>query len=267
MSDGRSGTRKRQLKPPRVPIFPKEPSERKALLADIAPNLTPHGLDVVINLGPVLFDTAVTIYLAGSDGICRQCLSVKSRIEHGNNGSNPLRELRGKGFSVPKRPAKGNCPVHGDGCTLDRLPSLEPNLGDVRVRAKYSKAQFKELRAHLGDVDNFDGTRITSEPAEVDHRIPMERRAGEPEDVVDTTDAEAVRASYQILSQKHNALKRQKCLDCASTGKRPVFLTLVRYYAVGDENYNPSIGCRGCGWAFPEEHRAGLQSLVDDNRA
>ena len=58
---------------------------------------------------------------------------------------------------------------------------------------------------------------------------------------------------FQSLTKAENDFKRQKCIECMATNKRPSaseknapFAYLGVDYIEGDSNYNESIGCRGC---------------------
>jgi len=232
----------------------------------------PHGIsqaaqDALLSLSDSNFDLVLALYEAGEEGMCRLCLGEKLGRNLGNNGSNAIRTLRNAGFRIPKHQTV-ECQKHpGRVRTLDSLVSLEPEIGDRKVRASYSRQEAQIMLRYLGTRDNFTQESLSKSRGEIDHRIPMSRLGGVAETRVDANNPDAVRDRYQLLSPQNNQIKRQKCLACEETGKRPVFLGGIRFYTEGDETYDPAVGCRGCAWAYPEAYREALQRLADEEMA
>ncbi len=68
-------------------------------------------------------------------------------------------------------------------------------------------------------------------------------------------------SDFQLLHKAQNVVKRQLCLACVQTGKRPPHPELG--YALGDEALGGEVPCRGCYLAEPELYRNVPVSVVN----
>lgn len=210
-----------------------------------ARGLSEETAGVVDRLGPKELQLWELLAARVGTWVCRTCTNATVRS---NQMARVVANLRRYGWDLPEA-TRAACPTHGS-VHHDRLESRELS-GVARGRVDYSPAEKLRIQRICGDEDAFTGGR---EQLQVDHRVPQVRWPG-PEQRVDLEDENAVRAAFQCLSRQHNLLKSRACEACVKTGQRPVFLGIPVWFR-GEAAYDASIGCDGCGWAFPEEWKS-----------
>ena len=218
-------------------LFATEPDWVKTRVESLAPKTQKLLLAAVENLGHYF---------------CVKCADISA-----GQPAAQKRALKVNGFDLGTG-VQMVCPVgqHGRG-THYCLKTMEPTP-DTTLRARYSDAERKKIKKVLGGRDAFTGAG--SSKLEVDHRVPMARRISD-EVKIDVDEAVAVRSEFCLLTRDHNLVKDRQCTGCIGSGKRPPFLG-VPFYFVGDSTFDDTVGCDGCGWAYPEEWKERLKVAV-----
>lgn len=241
--------------------YTKEDSRKAQQRRDVT-NLFPLAeeweLDVLSTLPTGEFAIWLTMAKHGTSDMCRSCIqdAVRSVVELGTNGSGPLRNLRKRGLDISNGKRRSGCPKHVGVTTWQALRNPMPDASGSSSRAVYSAVERKKMLKILGGRDAFTDTGGVE--LEIDHRVPFQRQVG-TEPKVDVDNYAEVSEHYMCLTRSNNTMKREKCLSCISTEKRPAFLGMPFYYD-GSEDYDATVGCVGCGYAYPEEWKAQLLS-------
>lgn len=167
------------------------------------------------------------------------------------------RALKVAGFDVDSSPAKSLwCAVCSEKRTHYVLSSL--SLAPSTERVNLTSNERKKVLSIIGEKDAFLGS--TPQQIEIDHRVPMLRSESD-EEAVDLNDKGAVMRKFMPLSRQSNLTKSRNCERCAETALRPPFLGINFWYE-GNESYDTSLGCAGCGWAYPEKWKEALVEIL-----
>lgn len=101
---------------------------------------------------------------------------------------------------------------------------------------------------------------------QIDHRIPESRRQHTGNCLVEldpiTVTDEELKNTYMLLTAENNYRKREECNKCIRTGKRPAALCGVLFWFKGTRDYDSTIGCDGCFWAYPKAWREGINKCI-----
>lgn len=185
------------------------------------------------------------------------------------SGSQPaayIRDYRDEGFEfVSNTGGRGDydrryCETCDDETTHRKMKYAFPSSKPI-TRKEMPESFKNRVRELYDNRDAFDLSTPSGTP-EVDHRKPRIRwDESEDFDYENMSDDE-IREHFQILSGKNNLIKSRKCERCVESGIRPPFLGINFYYE-GDETYEDSIGCEGCGWYNPHKWRDALHKQLE----
>ena len=67
-----------------------------------------------------------------------------------------------------------------------------------------------------------------------------------------------------LLTSPNNLLKSRICEECAKTNKRGKGYKVIEFWYEGTEQYDESIGCRGCFWHNPSAWREELNKKIKE---
>jgi len=108
------------------------------------------------------------------------------------------------------------------------------------------------VRKHFENISycNFSLIPIPQPDREIDHRFGNKNH---PDYVKMYGDSAQTVESYQLIHRVLNLQKRQMCVVCIETRRRPPHPILG--YAEGDETHADRFPCKGCYLAQPERFR------------
>lgn len=154
------------------------------------------------------------------------------------------------------------CPKCGVKTIHRKLKSTELATEGLKARTGIPTALVKRAKVLYGCVDEYT---LRTEPAnmlEIDHRIPQIRWT-ENENVndINMSDEEIIE-KFMLLTRANNLLKSRYCEECAKTGKRAKGYKVIEFWYYGDEDYDESIGCKGCFWYNPTKWREKINKRI-----
>src|SRR3989344_121079 len=132
-----------------------------------------------------------------------------------------------------------------------RLVSLERKQESI-TRVSFSLLVRKKILEHYENKDEILGYEPTGRSIEIDHRIPEIRWNESEKELPSNPTEEEIENRYMLLVREHNLLKSRNCEKCKRTSKRQPLLDINFFYE-GTEDYDPKIGCVGCGWHNPKK--------------
>lgn len=188
-------------------------------------------------------------------------------------GSQPaatIRDLRRMGYEILTAAIKAdNPPRYCKRCnrktTHYRLKSLSVTSGSITRTGL--PAWLKQRIFKLYDYrEALTGRKRNPKDLTVDHRVPNIRWPENEKPYDQNISDEELRNRFQLLTNEDNLWKSRMCEECKKSGKRQPFLGIYYFYE-GTEDYNESIGCRGCGWYDPDSWRRSLNNLIKNLRS
>ena len=182
----------------------------------------------------------------------------------GSQPAKAIQILRQHGFEFEKAGSNWEKRIYCHKCKRTtshrRLISKEP-VNRSWVRKGIPPKLAARIRELLEGKDAILGYEPTGRIVEIDHRVPQVRWNTDEESLdVDMPDEE-IKGKFMLLTRENNLLKSRHCEGCVETGRRPAFLGIEYRYS-GDDRYDPTIGCVGCGWHSPEAWKSSLNETI-----
>ena len=182
-----------------------------------------------------------------------------------SQSAKPLQLLRQKGYQFEKIGNQWTKHLLCKSCQRStphrRLLANEP-LARLPGRVPVSPAVRKRVLHLLRERDAIFDATVSTEPLEIDHRVPQVRWSSDEVEITVETPDDVIKDKFMLLTRSHNLLKDKQCRRCRDTGTRQPFLG-VEFFHKGDSDYREKTGCVGCGWHNPEKWRIELQKQLD----
>ena len=143
-----------------------------------------------------------------------------------------------------------------------KLKSSELIADGLKFRTSIPSSLAKRIKTIYGLIDEYSLRTEAANKLEIDHRTPQVRWETN-EDINDVNMNElAIRKKFMLLTRENNLLKSRICEHCKINGKRGKGYKEIEFWYLGDENWNPNIGCAGCFWHNPSEWRKQLNQVL-----
>lgn len=185
-----------------------------------------------------------------------------------SQSAKPLQLLRQKGYQFEKNGTSWTKHLYCKICqrnTHHRKLLTNKPLDRLPGRVQVSPAARKRVLHLLRERDAIFDASVSSEPLEIDHRIPQIRWVADEVKITEEMTDDAIKDNFMLLTKSHNLLKDKQCKRCRDTGIRQPFLG-VKFFYEGGSKYDEEQGCLGCGWHNPEKWRAQLQKRLDGEK-
>jgi hypothetical protein len=186
----------------------------------------------------------------------------------GSQPAKALQMMRQDGYDMEKNGVNWEkrmlCEQCGRVTPHRRLISLKKKKESIS-RVSFKPKVRKNILLHYKGKDELLGYAPTGRSIEIDHRVPEVRWKESEKDLDDNPSEDEIEKRYMLLVREHNLLKSRKCEKCNRTGKRQPLLDINFFYE-GDENYDESIGCIGCGWHNPKKWKEKLSKLAETEK-
>lgn len=161
---------------------------------------------------------------------------------------------------------------HGLDCELTGPDGQKRNKN-----TKNTLWQFKSRASGIQEAENFpqvardawkSATKCNLSGSTLDGYFELDHRRGRHfygnVNLTPNSTVEECKEVTQPLSMRANLKKREVCNKCQASKVRPngPYTENQEFWYEGDKNLDPTIGCNGCFWAYPEKWNTALNEKL-----